>query len=166
MDSKSIRAESFRLLFVCTGNTCRSPMAEVLARRRIAGLGWDHVAVTSAGVGAFHGSPASGGAVRATAAKGLDLSGHSARLLSRDDVERSDLILAMSSSHLMRIVELGGGDSATVITSFAEEGDEGAMLRGVPDPIGGPDEEYAEALNFLDDLITRALERMEPMVNP
>ena len=50
----------FRLLFVCTGNTCRSPMAEVIARRRVAELGWDRVDVRSAGVAAFDGSPASG----------------------------------------------------------------------------------------------------------
>jgi len=141
-------------------------MAEVAARRRIEHLGWDGVEVSSAGVGAFDGSPASGGAVRAAEAKGLDLSGHSATLLTRDDVGRSDLILAMSASHLMRIMELGGGDKVTIITAFADEEDEVAAFRGVPDPIGGPDEEYAEALEFLDDLIGHALERIEPMVKP
>jgi protein-tyrosine-phosphatase len=141
-------------------------MAEVLARRRIEDLGWDRVEVCSAGVGAFDGSRASGGAVRAAGAQGLDLTGHSATLLTGEEVRRADLILAMSASHLTRIAELGGGEKATMITSFAEEGDEGAVFRGVPDPIGGPDAEYADALKFLDDLIARALKRIEPMVKP
>ena len=166
MDSNRNDAGSFRLLFVCTGNTCRSPMAEVIARRRITELGWEYVEVRSAGVGAFDGSPASGGAVRAAEANGLDLSGHSATLLGHEEVEGSDLILAMSESHLRRIEELGGGDRATMITSFADSGDEGAITRGVPDPIGGSDEEYVETLDLLDDLVVRALERIEPMLKP
>ena len=164
MDNNQGDVGSFRLLFVCTGNTCRSPMAEVAARRRIADLGWDGVEVRSAGVGAFDGSPASDGAVRVAEANGLDLSGHAATLLSHEAVEWADLILAMSASHLSRIEDLGGGRRASMITSFADGGDEYAIARGVPDPIGGPDEEYAEVLAVLDELVAGILERIEPMV--
>ncbi len=166
MDSHPNDPGPFRLLFVCTGNTCRSPMAEVIARRRITDFGWSRVEVRSAGVGAFDGSPASGGAVRAAEAHGLDLSGHSASLLTQEEVDGADLILTMSASHLMRVVELGGGDRAAMVTSYGGGGDEGAISAGVPDPIGGPDEEYSETFDLLNDLIARVLERLAPMVKP
>lgn len=156
----------YRLLFVCTGNTCRSPMAEVIARRRAHELGWDRVEVRSAGVAAYDGSPASGGAVRVAEAHGLDLAGHSATLLTREEAARADLILTMSVSHLMRVTELGGGDRAALLTSFAGWGTDGGGAEAIPDPVGGPDEEYAETFRLLDELIGRAMERLGPVVAP
>lgn len=141
-------------------------MAEAIARRRIEELGWMHVEVASAGVAASPGSPASGGAVRTAGAEGLDLTGHASTPLTRALTEGADLILTMSSSHLLRVLELGAGDRAAVITSFAA-GAEGTIdLTGVPDPIGGPDEEYAETFRVLDDLVARSLERIAPLVEP
>jgi len=170
MDNDSIEASAddpgpFRMLFVCTGNTCRSPMAEVIARKRVADLGWTHVEVASAGVAAFAGSPASGGSLRTAAANGLDLSSHASTLLTADLAAGVDLILTMSASHLMRVAELGAGERASVITAFAtaEPGDE--VLGGVPDPIGGPDAEYAQTFEVLDDLIESALARLDKVVN-
>ena len=156
----------FRLLFVCTGNTCRSPMAEVIAKRRIAELGWTHVDVTSAGVGAFDGSPASGGALRTAASRGLDLEDHTSTMLTRQLADDADLILTMTASHLLRVMELGAGDRAAMLTAFADGGESDLAAAGVPDPIGGPDEEYAETFDSLDDLIARVLSRLEPVVAP
>lgn len=169
METNRSEAGPFRILFVCTGNTCRSPLAEVTARQRIGDLGWEQVEVASAGVTAFSGSPASDGSVRTARTAGLDLSRHAATLLTPEQAETADLILTMSSSHLMRVVELGAGERAAMITSFAEggEGDEGEWVgHGVPDPIGGGDDEYDATFRILDDLIRRTLDRLQPVVNP
>ena len=155
---------TLHLVFVCTGNTCRSPMAEAIARRAAADRGWSGVEVRSAGVAAFGGSRASGGAVRAAARNGLDLRDHRSTQLDPALVDWADLILVMSPAHLMRVMELGGGDRAALLTAFAA-GDAASGDPGfVPDPIGGSDEEYLHTFSFLEELIERSLERVGPPV--
>jgi protein-tyrosine-phosphatase len=155
----------FRVLFVCTGNTCRSPMAEVIARAQARKLGWTHVEFASAGTGALPRSPASDGALRVAAAHGLDLGSHSARLLTEAEAQRADLILTMSPSHLMSVVEIGAGDRAALLTSYAGGHPTDAREVSIPDPIGGPDEEYEDTYRLLEKLIERALARLEPAIS-
>ena len=141
-------------------------MAEVIARRRAAELGWDQLDVRSAGVAGFEGNPASGGAVRVAAAHGLDLTGHSATQLTQEVAATADLILTMSTSHLMSVTELGSGDRAAMLTSYAGGVDRGLAFGSILDPVGGPDEEYEETFALLDELIGPVMERLEPVVAP
>lgn len=158
------RDGALHLLFVCTGNTCRSPMAETIARAKAAARGWDRVEVRSAGAGAMPGAPATREAVDAAAERGLDLTAHRATLLTREEVAWADLILAMSPQHVARATELGAGGRAALLASYAGEGGRGGGT--VPDPIGGTYEEYVETYRRLEELIERLFERLEPEVEP
>jgi protein-tyrosine-phosphatase len=140
-------------------------MAEVIARRRADELAWHHVEVRSAGIAASAGAPASGGAVRTAAAHGLDLSAHRSRQLTAHDIEGADLILAMSTDHLLSVIELGGGERAALLSSYAGGHPAGFPATSVPDPIGGPDEEYEETYRLLEEMIQRALERLQPVLS-
>jgi protein-tyrosine phosphatase len=92
-----------RILFVCTGNLCRSPMAEALLRHEIDSRLLLDVEVSSSGTWAIDGSPATSEAIRAMEELGIDLRAHRSRHLSRRDLERADLVVAMTSVHVREI---------------------------------------------------------------
>ena len=96
-----------KILFVCSGNTCRSPLAEALAKKVVVDLRMQDIEVGSAGSGARDGSAASDGALLIGIERGLDLAGHRARSLTRDLVDQADLILAMGQQHLVAVNVFG-----------------------------------------------------------
>ncbi|MCL2497144.1 MAG: low molecular weight protein arginine phosphatase [Symbiobacteriaceae bacterium] len=87
------------LLFICTGNTCRSPLAELYARKFLAEAGRE-VEVASAGLYAQEGAPMSVNSTLVAAQEGLDYSGFSSTLVSRQQLEQADLILTMTKAHV------------------------------------------------------------------
>ena len=152
------------LLFVCTGNTCRSPMAHVLAERSLARAGWDDATVRSAGVSAMSGSTASEGAIEAAAENGLDLEGHRSSSLSEETVQWADLILTMGAHHLMAVEALGGGGKTAMLSAFAAGREDGRGW-GVPDPFAGDLEAYRDSFRVLEELVETAVARLEHGLN-
>ncbi len=146
-----------RLLFICTGNTCRSPLAEGIARREAIERGLGEVDVDSAGTSAWDGAPASDGALLVALERGLDLSAHRAKQLSPDLVASSDLILAMGPHHLERVEALGGLRKSHLLSSFASAGERSTA---VPDPFGGDLEAYRTTFRDLEREIRRVFDRL------
>jgi protein-tyrosine-phosphatase len=146
-----------RILLVCTGNICRSPLAAALLERALAARGVEGIAVTSAGTGAWDGAPASEGAYLVGLERGLDLSTHRARLLTRELVEAADLILTMARHHRARVDELGGEGRVFVLGEYTGRTGEAAE---VSDPFGGDLDVYRETCTELEALIEAAADRI------
>jgi protein-tyrosine-phosphatase len=153
----------FRILFVCTGNTCRSPLAEVVARRLAEELGTPELQVRSSGTSTVPGLPASDGARRAAHRHGLSLEAHTSAPLTAEMVAWADIVLAMGPAHLLAVRELGGGEKGSLLRVFAEgrggEGSAGNDL-AIPDPFGGNEGVYEDTFQTLERLVGKALERL------
>lgn len=145
------------VLFVCTGNICRSPLAEALFRREIGNRKLDGFSSASAGTGAWDGAPASEGAYLVALEHGLDLSSHRARLLTRNLVQDANLIFAMARHHRTRITELGGEGRVHVLGEYAGRTGPDAE---VSDPFGGDIDLYRSTFAELDELVRVAAGRL------
>jgi len=147
------------VLFVCTGNTCRSPLAEVLFRDLVKDR--EDYEVMSAGLGAVPGAPASRHSVDLARQRGLDLSRHSSRPLTGDLIERSTHIFAMSSSHLYGIEDdfPHASDKAYLVTEFCA--DDRLRGRDLADPFGMHRGAYEELLSQLEKILPSVLAYIE-----
>lgn len=150
---------AFRILFVCTGNTCRSPMAEGLCRSFLGRfLLLDQVEVASAGLHVLPGELASREAVAVLAEKGIDLSGHRAIGLAADKVQWADLILTMEGRQKQRLLEQfpEAAGKAFVLKEYVAAPEAAVDLRAIqatmektswqniPDPFGQPAAVYRQ----------------------
>lgn len=130
-----------RLLCVCTGNTCRSPMLAALLVGALRRRGVE-AAVESAGTGALSGEAASAGAVAAMARRGLGLDEHRSRPLEGLDLSVYERIYTVSSRHAA-FVRARGVQASRIEVVAADRG-------GVPDPWGGDAAVYEETADILE----------------
>jgi protein-tyrosine phosphatase len=151
-----------KILFVCLGNICRSPMAEIYFRRLLEQRGLAHkIYVDSAGTGTWHvGEPADRRAVNLLRRYGLDGTAHRARAVHAEDFQEYQYLIAMDADVLDTLKNRAPSDAQDKISLFTDYTD--SALRGVPDPYyGGPDgfEETFQIIcecahGFLDHLLS------------
>ena len=169
-------AEPFGVLFVCTGNICRSPTAEALARRELERHPGVPIQVSSAGSHALEGNPAASRSMLAAATRGASLERHFARELTRRRVRAADLILCMAAEHRPFVLsyDRAAAGRTFLLATFARVAGQWDWLATSPaglvalaaehareqdgddidDPLGQSPDAYAACAERLDGLVT------------
>jgi len=176
------------VLFVCTGNICRSATAEGFALREMARLPGAPLRFSSAGCYALEGNRAVGHAVAAAAARGASLEGHRARQLTRRRVVAADVILCMAAEHRPAVLALDrtAARRTFLLAPFARAAARGASLASSPaelvalaadrvrelpgdevdDPYGGPAAAYTASAERLDRLVATVVAALARTLDP
>jgi protein-tyrosine-phosphatase len=143
----------FSVVFVCSGNTCRSPLAELIGRREFARLGAG-VDVGSAGLAASDGAGASNHAQFVARDHGGDLGSHRSRAATRKILEQADLVLTMTGRHRDELLARFSPIEAEVATLAELAGEEGVE---VEDPFGGSLDHYERTYEEIERLVRASL---------
>lgn len=151
------RDPAYRVVWVCTGNTCRSPLAAgALAHALGADAG--RISIVSAGTAAWEGQPATREAIQVAAADGVDLTGHRSRPATPELLRDADLVLVMEPAHRAAVLARGASPDRTFVVSEWPAPGEPELT--VSDPYGGSMEAYEECWRR----IRRHVQRLAPHI--
>ena len=150
----------FKILLVCTGNTCRSPMAEGIINKLISEKKIDSIEVNSAGTGTIDGSPATDYAIEVAKHWDIDIAGHRSTVLTANLIRQADLILAMGHEHVQRIIssDKSARDKTHLLKGFPNPCN--PTQERVEDPIGGSLEQYNQTFLELDEELRKIFPRI------
>lgn len=143
------------ILFVCTGNTCRSPMAEGILKSMLSEK--DNIQVLSGGIFAPQGAGASENAILAMREKGIDISAHTAQNINPDVIGEADLILTMTHSHKQMLIAAFDDEIKDKVYTVCEYAD---MDGDISDPYGGDIVCYKECAGMLSDAIGKIYDKI------
>ncbi len=145
----------FNILFVCIGNTCRSPFAEMILKRVLKEKKIDFIEVESAGVGAFNGFPASLYAIETARSFRVDLSSHTSKKLSYEILRKADVVLVMSEEQIEKIrkIDKSSGEKIYLLKSFPEKIHQ--KKDSIKDPMGKELKDYRLCFHQIDWVIKK-----------
>ena len=142
-----------RILCVCTGNICRSPMLEELLRQELNKQGITEHSVSSAGTGTYDGAPASEHAVTAMKELGFDISAHRSRQLTPEIVQQTDVFVALSPEHGVTLAFQYGVEPEQILVAGA----------GIPDPYGRNLPTYRDCLALLTESLPQLIDDLNAL---
>ena len=146
------------ILFVCTGNTCRSPMAEVILKDLLMEAGLDGIKVKSAGIAAYPGQKANPQANRIMEEQGIQLEGHRTSQVNAELLNQADLILTMTEGHKIA-VQSGAPTVWNKIYTLKEYA--GMLNKDIPDPFGRSDEEYRKTADEIRNALKKVIAKLK-----
>lgn len=175
-------SHKFKVLFVCTGNSCRSPMAEGILKKMLREnksqdpeFGLDNFEVSSAGIFTLNGAPPSLFALEVSKARNVDLTQHRSRQLNKQTLKKADLILAMSDEHLEHIRKMDKKilEKTYLLKTFpqdhsaqtgerllASNEDKSPSVLYIKDPIGGSMDDYNQCFLEIEKDIRRVFQEL------
>lgn len=148
-----------RILFVCTGNTCRSVMAQGLFKNMLREKGIENVKVNSAGIAALPSYGIYGVLEKVLKEEGIEISNHKPTQITPQIVRDADLILVMERRHKEAILEMAQEveNRVFLLKEFAGEKEN----LDIPDPIGQPEEVYRKRLEEIKEYLLKILEKIK-----
>ena len=150
-----------RVVFVCWGNICRSPMAERVAERWVRDAGLDDVSLSSAATSTEElGAPIDPRAVRTLADAGYRTDGHRAHQITKDEIADADLVVAMEQVHLDKMAAIYGGELPETVVLLSDFDPDAALGDGVPDPWYGGQSGFDDTLAMIERAMPELIERV------